>query len=74
MSRVSSLAFEEIPTYLRDIMREYDVELGGSEFVSVFAHALGTFKSFIDYYFGLVTKTSGKIDMVVTELVRLIVA
>ena len=74
MSRISSLAFEDTPTYLQDIMREYDDELGGSEFVSVIAHAPETFKSFIDYYFGLVTKTSGKIDMVLTELVRLMVA
>ena len=74
MSRISSLAFEDTPTYLQEIMREYDVELGGSEFVSVFAHAPETFKSFIDYYFGLVTKTSGKVDMVLTELVRLMVA
>ena len=40
-------------------MREYDVELGGSEFVP-FSHAPETFKSFIDYYFELVTKTLEK--------------
>lgn len=74
MSRVSSVPFKEVPDYLQNIMRDYDVELGGSEFVQVLAHAPETFKSFIDYYFGLVTKTRGNIDIVVTELVRLMVA
>jgi len=74
MNRVSSVPYENIPDYLQNIMREYDVELGGSEFVQVLAHAPETFKSFIDYYFGLVTENKGKVDMVITELVRLMVA
>ncbi len=74
MARVSSLPFEDIPEDLQKIMREYDKELGGSEFVQVFAHAPDTFRSFIDFYFPLVSETRGTVDMKLTELARLRVA
>ena len=74
MARVSSLPFDDIPEDLQEIMREYDKELGGSEFVQVFAHAPDTFRKFIDFYFPLVTETRGTVDMKLTELARLRVA
>ena len=74
MDRLSKLPFEEIDAELRSIMREYDDELGGSEFVRVFAHAPNLFKSFIKFYFPLVSQDVGAIDIRLTELVRLKVA
>jgi hypothetical protein len=74
MARVSSLPFDEIPEDLQEIMREYDEELGGSEFVQVFAHAPDAFRSFIDFYFPLVSETRGTVDMRLTELARMRVA
>jgi tetrahydromethanopterin S-methyltransferase subunit H len=74
MARVSSLPFDDVPEDLQKIMREYDKELGGSEFVQVFAHAPDTFRKFIDFYFPLVSETRGTVDMKLTELARLRVA
>lgn len=74
MARVSSLPFDDVPEDLQKIMREYDKELGGSEFVQVFAHAPDTFRKFVDFYFPLVTETRGTVDMKLTELARLRVA
>ena len=74
MTRVSQLSFEDIPQDLQEVMREYDKELGGSEFVQVFAHAPETFRKFINFYFPLVTETRGTVDMRLTELARLRVA
>lgn len=74
MPRVSEIPFENIDTELQTVMREYDKELGGSEFVRVFAHAPGVFKSFINFYFPLVSETRGSIDMKLTELARMKVA
>jgi hypothetical protein len=74
MARVSELSFEQVDPELQAVMREYDKELGGSEFVQVLAHAPEVFKSFIAYYFPLVTTTRGAIDMRLTELARLKVA
>lgn len=74
MTRISALPFEDIPEDLQDVMRDYDKELGGSEFVNVFAHAPETFRKFIDFYFPLVTETRGTVDMKLTELARLRVA
>lgn len=74
MARVSSLPFDDVPEDLQKIMREYDQELGGSEFVQVFAHAPDTFRKFVDFYFPLVTETRGTVDMKLTELARLRVA
>ena len=74
MFRVSALPFTSIDSELQAVMREYDVELGGSEFVQVFAHAPEVFKSFIKFYFPLVSQTRGTIDMKLTELARLKVA
>lgn len=74
MTRVSALPFEDIPEDLQDVMRDYDKELGGSEFVNVFAHAPETFRRFIDFYFPLVTETRGTVDMKLTELARMKVA
>jgi len=74
MPRVSELPFEQVDPELQAVMRDYDKELGGSEFVQVFAHAPEVFKSFIAYYFPLVTTTRGAIDMRLTELARLKVA
>jgi hypothetical protein len=74
MSRVSAVPFAQIPPDLQNIMREYDKELGGSEFVQVFAHAPDVFRSFINFYFPLVSETRGTVDMKLTELARLKVA
>ena len=74
MARVSEIPFEKIDSELQSVMREYDKELGGSEFVQVFAHAPDVFKSFINFYFPLVSETRGTIDMRLTELARMKVA
>jgi len=74
MPRISEIPFEEIDPELQTVMREYDKELGGSEFVQVFAHAPEVFKSFINFYFPLVSETRGSIDMRLTELARIKVA
>jgi hypothetical protein len=74
MPRVSLVPFESVDPELRKVMVEYDEELGGSEFVRVFAHAPDVFKSFIRFYFPLITETRGTIDMRLTELARLKVA
>jgi hypothetical protein len=74
MPRVSAIPFENIDPELQSVMREYDKELGGSEFVQVFAHAPEVFKSFINFYFPLVSETRGSIDMKLTELARMKVA
>ena len=47
MPHVGYLPFEKLDSELQSVMREYDEELGGSEFVQVFAHAPDVFKSFI---------------------------
>lgn len=72
--RVSPLPFEEIEPELQQIMGEYDQQLGGSEFVEVLARAPQPFKSFIDFYFPLITETRGGVDPRITELARLMVA
>jgi len=74
MPRVSAVRFEQVDSELQAVMRHYDQELGGSEFVQVFAHKPDVFKSFIKYYFPLVTETRGSVDMKLTELARLKVA
>ena len=74
MARLSSIPFEELDEELRETMRAYDVELGGSDFVRVLAHSPETFKAFIGYYFPLVSETRGQVDMRLTELARLKVA
>jgi len=74
MPRVSAVPFEQVDSELQAVMRDYDQELGGSEFVQVFAHKPDVFKSFINYYFPLVTETRGSVDMKLTELARLKVA
>lgn len=51
MPRVSAVSFAQVDPELQSVMREYDTELGGSEFVQVFAHASEVFKSFINFYF-----------------------
>ncbi len=75
MAHVSPVPFEKVPATLKSIMRAYDDdELGGSEFVQVFAHAPEVYKNFIDYYFALELETRGAVDGVITELSRLMVA
>lgn len=74
MSRVSNLPFEKIDSELQAVMKEYDAELGGSEFVEVFAHAPEVFKKFIGFYFPLISETRGGIDPKITELARMMVA
>lgn len=74
MPRVSEVPFEQVDAELQTVMQEYDKELGGSEFVQVFAHAPDVFKSFIKFYFPLVSETRGSVDMRLTELARLKVA
>jgi hypothetical protein len=74
MARLTAVPFDQIPTYLQDVMRAYDDELGGSEFVQVFAHAPGVFRKFIDFYFPLELETRGAVTPKITELARLMVA
>ena len=74
MPRVSLVPFERVDPELQEVMAEYDEELGGSEFVRVFAHAPEVFKRFIEFYFPLITETRGSVDMRLTELARLKVA
>lgn len=74
MARVSAVPFEKIDPELQAVMAEYDKELGGSGFVQVLAHSPDVFKSFINFYFPLVTAARGKIGPKLTELVRLKVA
>ena len=47
MARVSEIPFAEVPPALQDIMQQYDEELGGSQFVQVFAHAPDVYQRFI---------------------------
>ena len=49
MARLSSIPFEKVDPELQAVMREYDVELGGSGFVQVPAHAPEVFKDFIKF-------------------------
>ena len=74
MPHIGYLPFDKVDSELQAVMHEYDDELGGSEFVQVFAHAPDVFKSFIKFYFPLISETRGTIDMKLTELVRLKVA
>ena len=74
MARIPPVPFEKIPGFLQNVMHAYDEELGGSEFVQVFAHAPEIFKKFIDFYFALELETRGAVDGVITELARLMVA
>jgi hypothetical protein len=74
MPRVSQVPFATMDPELRDSMSAYDDELGGSEFVRVFAHRPDVFKNFIAYYFPLISETRDSVDMALTELVRLKVA
>ena len=74
MSRVSALPFEQVSENLQAVMHQYDEELGGSEFVQVFAHAPEVYQKFIDFYFPLALETRGAVNMKVTELARLMVA
>ena len=74
MSRVSAVPFEQVDPELQAAMRQYDRVVGGSEFMQVFAQALEASKSFLNFYFPLITTTRGRIDMKLTELVRLKVA
>jgi hypothetical protein len=74
MPRVSLVPFDKVDPELQEVMAEYDEELGGSEFVRVFAHAPEVFKRFVRFYFSLITETRGTIDMRITELARLKVA
>jgi hypothetical protein len=74
MPRVSLVPFDKVDPELQKVMAAYDEELGGSEFVRVYAHAPEVFKRFIGFYFPLITETRGTIDMRITELARLKVA
>lgn len=74
MAHVSNLPFPEVPEALKGIMQQYDKELGGSEFVQVFAHAPEVYESFVNYYFGLVLEARGAVTMRITELARIMVA
>ena len=53
MPRVSLVPFDKIDPELQKVMASYDEELGGSEFVRVYAHAPEVFKRFIAFYFPL---------------------
>lgn len=55
MDRLGKLPFEEMDAELKCMMREYSDELGGSEFVRVFAHTHDVFRSFTKFYSPLVS-------------------
>ncbi len=74
MAHLRPIPFEQIPSYLQNVMHAYDDELGGSGFVQVLAHAPEVFKRFIDFYFDLELQTRGAVDGQITELARLMVA
>ena len=74
MARLSAIPFDKVPADLQNIMRAYDEELGGSEFVQVFAHAPEVFRKFIDFYFPLELETRGAVTTKITELARMMVA
>lgn len=74
MARLSAIPFDQVPPDLQNIMRAYDEELGGSEFVQVFAHAPEVFRKFIDFYFPLELETRGAVTTKITELARMMVA
>ncbi len=74
MAYVSLVPFEQVDPKVQDVMRTYDREYAGSEFLRAFAHAPEVFKCFVDYYFPLIFETRGSIDMKLTEMVRLKVA
>ena len=74
MAYVSLVPFTQIDPSVQDIMRTYDKEYMGSDFVRAFAHTPQVFKSFVNYYFPLIFETRGSLDMRLTEMVRLKVA
>jgi hypothetical protein len=74
MAYVSLVPFAQVDPEIQDIMRTYDEEYMGSDFIRAFAHAPGVFKSFVKYYFPLIFETRGSLDMRLTEMVRLKVA
>jgi len=71
---LSAVPFEKVPEDMRTMMQHYDVELGGSGFVQVFAHAPEVFRSFLEFYFPLELKVRGAVNVRITELARLMVA
>ena len=74
MAYVSLVPFAEIDPAVQEIMRTYDKEYMGSDFIRAFAHAPEVFKSFVSYYFPLIFATRGSLDMRLTEMTRLKVA
>ncbi len=74
MPRVSTVPFEQVDPELQAMMREYDKAVGGSEFMQVFAQAPEASKSFLNFYFPLIMTTRGRVNMKLTEVVRLQVA
>jgi hypothetical protein len=74
MAYVSLVPFAQVDPGVRDIMRTYDKEYAGSEFLRAFAHAPKVLQSFVQYYFPLISETRGGLDRCLTEMVRLNVA
>ena len=74
MAYVSLVPFAQVDPGVQDIMRVYDKEYAGSEFLRAFAHAPKVLQSFVQYYFPLIFETRGSLDMRLTEMVRLKVA
>jgi hypothetical protein len=74
VANIRLLPFAEVDSSVQEIMRTYDKEYMGSDFVRAFAHAPEVFKSFVDYYFPLIFETRGSVDMCLTEMTRLKVA
>jgi hypothetical protein len=74
MAYLSLVPFAQVDSEIQDIMRTYDKEYTGSDFIRAFAHAPEVFKSFVKYYFPLIFETRGSLDMRLTEMVRLKVA
>jgi len=50
MAYVSLVPFAQVDPGVQDIMRTYDKEYAGSEFLRAFAHAPEVFRSFVNYY------------------------
>lgn len=54
MAYVSLVPLAQVDPGVQDIMRVYDKEYAGSEFLRAFAHAPKVLQSFVQHYFPLI--------------------
>ncbi|MGH7842168.1 MAG: hypothetical protein ACREQT_11700 [Candidatus Binataceae bacterium] len=66
MAYVSMVPFTQVDSTVQAVMRTYDKEYMGSDFIRAFAHAPEVFKAFVNYYFPLIFETRGSLDMRLT--------